>query len=143
MESAFGDAESIARAIGNASKVVVTVGPAEYGPAAEVTTSDALKVVEAAKLASVGHVAIICDGSTGGSTYNVLDGISSFFNNLFSRAQPLTFAEFLQKVVETDISYTLIKTQLTEDYSAESEYGLVMAAEGISGGGGANDYKVM
>lgn len=142
VESAFGDAESIAKAIGNASKVVVTIGPAEYGSAAEVTPSDALKVVEAARLASVGHVAIIYDGSIGGSTYNVLDGISSFFNNIFSRSQLLTFAEFLQKVVEADISYTLIKTKLTEDYSAESDYGLVVAAEGSSDGG-ANDYKVM
>ncbi|KAK4779785.1 hypothetical protein SAY87_015891 [Trapa incisa] len=141
VESAFEDAESIAKAIGNASKVVVTIGPAEYGAAAEVTTSDALRVVEAAKLASVGHVAIIYDSSAGGSTYNVLDGISSFFNNLFSRDQPLTFAEFLQKVVEVDIGYTLIKTKLTEDYSEESEYGLTVAAESSSGGS-ANDYKV-
>uniref|UniRef100_A0A5B7AHP9 NAD(P)-binding domain-containing protein n=1 Tax=Davidia involucrata TaxID=16924 RepID=A0A5B7AHP9_DAVIN len=139
VESTFQDAESIARAIGNASKVVVTIGPAENGPTSEVTTSDALQVIQAAQLAGVGHVAIIYDGSImTASTYNVLDGISSFFNNLFSRSQPLTITEFLQKLVETDVSYTLIKTRLTEDFSPESSYNVVVSAEGSAG---ANDYK--
>lgn len=143
MESACEDAESIAKAIGNASKVVVTVGPAEYKAATEVTPSDALLVVEASQLAEVSHVFIIYDGNSGpSSTYNVLVwGISSFFNNLFSKDQPLSIDGFLQKIAEADISYTFIKTSLTEDYSPESSYGLVVAAEGS--GGGANDYKVM
>ncbi|KAI3450346.1 hypothetical protein Pfo_007011 [Paulownia fortunei] len=140
VDSTFDDAESIAKAIGNASKVVVTIGPAENGPSAEVTISDALQVIQAAQLANVGHVAIVYDGSSAiASTYNVLDGISSFFNNLFARSQPLTIAEFLQNVVKTDVSYTLIKTKLTEDFSPESSYNLVVSAEGSAG---ANDYKV-
>ncbi|XP_030537611.1 protein PLASTID TRANSCRIPTIONALLY ACTIVE 16, chloroplastic [Rhodamnia argentea] len=138
VESTFQGTESIAKAIGNASKVVVTIGPAEYGPTTEVTTSDALQVIQAAKLAGVGHVAIVYDANAA-STYNVLDGISSFFNNLFSRSQPLTMPEFLQKLAEVDVSYTLIKTSLTEDYTPESSYSIVVAAEGR---GGANDYKV-
>ncbi|GMH12736.1 hypothetical protein Nepgr_014577 [Nepenthes gracilis] len=140
VESTFQDAESIAKAIGNASKVVVTIGPLENGATAEVTTSDALQVVEAAQLAGVGHVAIIYDESVvAASTYNVLDGISSFFSNLFSKSQPLTLPEFLQKVVETDVRYTLVKTRLTDDFLPESSYNVVVAAEG---NGGANDYKV-
>ncbi|XP_030464461.1 protein PLASTID TRANSCRIPTIONALLY ACTIVE 16, chloroplastic [Syzygium oleosum] len=139
VESTFQDAESIAKAIGNASKVVVTIGPAEYGPTTEVTTVDALQVVQAAKLAGVGHVAIVYDGNTATSTYNVLDGISSFFNSFFSRSQPLTMPEFLQKLAEVDVSFTLIKTSLTEDYSPESSYSIVVAEERR---GGANNYKV-
>lgn len=89
----------------------------------------------------MGHVAIIYDEGATASTYNVLDGISSFFNNLFSRSQPLTVPELLQKVVEAgDVSYTLIKTRLTEDFSPESSYNVVVSAEGSAG---ANDYKVM
>lgn len=141
VESAFQDAESIAKAIGNASKVVVTIGPTEDGPSQEVTTLDALRVVQAAELAGVGHVAIVYDGNAASaSTYNVLDGLSSFFNNLFSRSQPLSIQEFLQKVIETDIRYTFIKTSLTEDFSPESAYNVVVSAEGSVG---ANDYKVM
>ncbi|KAG5515209.1 hypothetical protein RHGRI_036297 [Rhododendron griersonianum] len=140
VESTFQDAESIAKAIGNASKVVVTVGPAENGPATEVTTEDAAQVIQAAQFAGVGHVAIIYDEAATASTYNVLDGISSFFGNLFSRSQPLTVPELLQKVVEAgDVSYTLIKTRLTEDFSPESSYNVVVSAEGSAG---ANDYKV-
>lgn len=141
MESSFQDAESIAKAIGNAGKVVVTIGPGENGPTAEVTTSDALQVIQAADLAGVDHVAIICDESPfTSSTYNVIDGISTFFNNLFSRSQALTVAEFLQKVVETNVSYTLIKANLTEDFSPESSYNVVVSAEGSVS---PNDYKVM
>lgn len=140
VESTFQDSESIARAIGNASKVVVTIGPAENGATTEVSVSDALQVIKAAQLAGVGHVAIIYDETTGTSTYNVLDGISSFFNNLLARNQPLTIPEFLQKVIETDVSYTFIKTSLTEDFSPESSYNVVVSAEGSTA---ANDYKVI
>lgn len=146
VQSSFDDADSIAKAIGNASKVVVTIGPTENGPTAEVSTSDALQVIQAAQLAGVGHVAVIYDeNSTGNSsTYNVLDGISSFFNNLFSRSQPLTVQEFLQKVIETDVKYTFIKTSLTDDFTPESSYNVVVLGEGgRSSAGGANDYKVM
>ncbi|KAM3309296.1 protein PLASTID TRANSCRIPTIONALLY ACTIVE 16, chloroplastic [Capsicum chacoense] len=138
--STFQDAESIAKAIGNASKVVVTIGKGEDGPTTDVTTTDAVQVIQAAQLAGVGHVAIIYDESSSvGSTYNVLDGITSFFNNLFSKSQPLTIAEFLQKIVETDLSYTLIKTSLAEDFSPESSYKIVVSAEGSAR---ADAYKV-
>jgi hypothetical protein len=144
VESSFDDANSIAKAIGNASKVVVTIGPTENGPTAEVSTTDALQVILAAQLAGVGHVAVIYDDNKNGastSTNNVLDGISSFFNNLFSKSQPLSIQEFLQKVVETDVKYTLIKTSLTDDFSPESSYNVVVLGEESTGG--SNDYKVM
>ncbi|KZV43894.1 protein TIC 62, chloroplastic-like [Dorcoceras hygrometricum] len=141
VNSTFQDAESIAKAIGNASKVVVTVGPAENGPTSEVTISDAIQVIQAAQLANVGHVTIIYDGSPSvASTYNVLDGITSFFSNIFSRTQPLTIVELLQEVVETNFNYTLIKTKLTEDFSPESSYNVVFSTEGRATG--PNDYKV-
>lgn len=140
VESNFKDAESLAKAIGNASKVVVTIGPGEDDPTTEVTISDALQVIQAAQLANVGHVAIIYDGSfLNLSTYNVLDGISSFFNTLFSRDQAVTIPEILQKLVETDLRYTLIKTKLTEDFLPESKFNIVVSAEGSTG---ADDYKV-
>ncbi|GMI92177.1 plastid transcriptionally active 16 [Hibiscus trionum] len=140
VESGFQDAESIAKAIGNASKVVVTIGPGENGPSSEVSASDALQVIQAAQLAGVDHVAIVYDGNpAGASTSNVLDGITSFFNNLFSQTQPLSLSEFLQKVIETDVSYTFLKTTLAEEYWVERPYNVVVSAEGSIG---ANDYKV-
>ncbi|XP_075503887.1 protein PLASTID TRANSCRIPTIONALLY ACTIVE 16, chloroplastic [Primulina tabacum] len=141
VDSTFQDAESIAKAIGNASKVVVTIGPAENGPTSEVTVSDAIQVIQASQLANVGHVTIIYDGTPSvASTYNVLDGITSFFSNIFSRTQPPTVVELLQKLVETDFSYTLIKTKLTEDFSPERSYNVVVLAEGSATG--PNEYKV-
>ncbi|KAJ6309879.1 hypothetical protein OIU76_014759 [Salix suchowensis] len=139
VESTFEDTEAIAKAIGNASKAVVTIGPTENGPTSEVSTLDALQVIEAAQLAGVGHVAIIYDGNPdSASTNNVLDGFKTLFNNLFSQSQ-LSVPEFLQKVIETDVSYTFIKTSLTEDFSPESSYNVVVSAEGSTS---TNDLKV-
>jgi len=139
VESDFVDPEAIAKAIGPAAKVVVTVGPGEKGPeAGGVTTDDALRVVQAADLASAAHVVVVYDEGAsgglggGGSTYNVLDGFTSFFSNLFARVQTLTLSQFLAKVVETDVSYTLVKASLTDDYSPESSYPLVLSKEGAS-----------
>ncbi|CAN0854366.1 Protein PLASTID TRANSCRIPTIONALLY ACTIVE 16, chloroplastic [Linum grandiflorum] len=142
VESTFTSAESIAKAIGNASKVVVTIGPYENGPQSEVSTLDAWQVVQAAQLAGVGHVAIVYDGGSaagGASTNNVLDGFKMFFKNLFPQSQLLSVPEFLQKVIETDVSYTFINTSLAEDYSPESSYNVVVSTEGSSG---PDDYKV-
>lgn len=143
VESAFNDSESIARAIGNASKIVVTIGPTENGPTSEVTTSDAIEVIEAAQLAGVSHVAIVYDDSTfSSSTYNVLDGISSFFNNLLGNSKPLlSVPEFLQKLIETDVRYTFIKTRLGDDFLPERSFNFVVAQEG-SAAVEINDYKV-
>lgn len=131
--STFSDSESIAKAMGNATKVVVTVGPSENGPTSEVTLEDALLVVRASQLAGANHVAIIYDGTSGvASSNNVLNGISSFFNNIFSRSQSLTMTEFVEELVDTNVNYTLIKTKLTEDYSLENSYNVVIANEGTS-----------
>lgn len=141
VESTFEDPEAIAKAIGNATKAVVTIGPFENGPTAEVTTSEALQFIQAAQLAGVSHVAIIYDTAPQAfsSTNNVLDGLSTFFNNLFTKSQPLTLKEFLDGLIATDVNYTLIKTKLTEDYGSESSYNVVVNAEGITT---ENDYKV-
>lgn len=145
VESPFQDAESIAKAIGNATKVVVTIGATENGPDTPVSTSDALVLVQAAELAGVSHVTIVYDGSIGGSTYNVLDGITSFFSNLFAQSQPLSISELIEKVAQTDVAYTLIKTSLTEDFSPEKSYNVVVSAEGSNSGSGSSSseaYKV-
>nr|XP_043611050.1 protein PLASTID TRANSCRIPTIONALLY ACTIVE 16, chloroplastic [Erigeron canadensis] len=141
VESTFQDPEAIAKAIGNATKAVVTIGPGENGPTTEVSTTEALQFIQGAQLAGVNHVTIIYDTAIESftSTNNVLDGLSLFFNNLFSNTQPLTLKEFLDGLIETDVKYTLIKTKLTADYGSESSYNFVVTAEGITG---ENDYKV-
>jgi hypothetical protein len=135
VESDFDDTEAIAKSIGPAAKVVITVGPAEKGPeGGVVTTDDALRVVQAADLAGVAHVVVVYDdaGFSGASANSVLDGFTSFFSNLFSRVQTLSVSEFLSKVVETDVNYTIVKASLTDDYNPESSYSLVLAKENSS-----------
>ncbi|RZR82602.1 hypothetical protein BHM03_00009053 [Ensete ventricosum] len=104
VESAFQDAESIAKAIVPVTKVVVTIGVADKGPSAEVTT-DVLEVIRAAEHAVVYNSGP--GGFSGRSMYNVLDGITSS-SNLFVRSQQLTLGES-SLVAELDVSYTLIK----------------------------------
>ncbi|KAM0841175.1 hypothetical protein ACQ4PT_059213 [Festuca glaucescens] len=137
VESDFDDTEAIAKSIGPAAKVVITVGPAEKGPeGGVVTTDDALRVVQAADLAGVAHVVVVYDegaaGFSGASVNSVLDGFTSFFSNLFSRVQTLSVSEFLSKVAETDVNYTIVKASLTDDYNPVSSYGLVLAKEDSS-----------
>lgn len=137
VESDFDDTEAIAKSIGPAAKVVITVGLAEKGPeGGVVTTDDALRVVQAADLAGVAHVVVVYDvgaaGFSGASANSVLDGFTSFFSNLFSRVQTMPVSEFLSKLVETDVNYTVVKASLTDDYNPESSYGLVLAKEDSS-----------
>ena len=139
VDSGFDDAESVARAIGNATKVVVTVGRGENGPAGSVTTDDAFLVAQAAELAGVGNVLIVYDSSAGSpdpSTNNVLDGITSFFSNLFSPGKPaLTVEQLLEKIAaETEVSYTFVKAGLADESGTDTS-GLVVAGEGAGGGG--------
>ncbi|XP_020585428.1 protein plastid transcriptionally active 16, chloroplastic [Phalaenopsis equestris] len=148
VESSFADPESIAKAIGLATKAVVTVGSGENGPASVVTADDAFTVVRAAGLAGVGHLAVVYDSQVGGpgsgqSTYNVFDGITSFFSNLFVGApMPLTMAGLLAKLVETDVvAYTFVKARLTEDYAPESSFALVVGKEGSSSDGTTTLYN--
>lgn len=147
VESAYSEPEAIAKAIGPATKVVVTIGPAEKGATTEVTTDEALQVVRAAELAAATHIVVVYDASssvTNGSTYNVIDGITSFFDNIssmFAQSQPLTIEEFLEKLVESDIRYTVIKTALTEDYSPQSKHGLVVSSEGNGSVAGSAEPK--
>ncbi|XP_076892355.1 protein PLASTID TRANSCRIPTIONALLY ACTIVE 16, chloroplastic-like [Bidens hawaiensis] len=141
VESSYQDPEAIAKAIGNATKAVVTIGPYENGPTAEVTTLEALQVIQGAQLAGVSHITIIYDTATPSftSTNNVLDGIQSFFNNIFSKSQSLTLKEFIDGLVATDLKYTLIKTQLTDDSASASSNNFIVTKEGLPV---ENDYKV-
>ncbi|KAF5782168.1 putative NAD(P)-binding domain superfamily [Helianthus annuus] len=104
VESTFQDPEAIAKAIGNAAKAVVTIAPSENGPTTEVTTSEALQLIQGAQLAG-----------------------------------PLTFKEFVDGLIATDVKYTLIKTNMSDDDGYESSYNFVVSAEGITR---ENDYKV-
>ncbi|KAK1693985.1 hypothetical protein QYE76_010682 [Lolium multiflorum] len=147
VESDFDDTEAIAKSIGPAAKVVITVGLAEKGPeGGVVTTDDALRVVQAADLAGVAHVVVVYDvgaaGFGGASANSVLDGFTSFFSNLFSRVQTMPVSEFLSKVVETDVNYTVVKASLTDDYNPESSYGLVLAKEDSSAASSTETGKV-
>ncbi|CAM8909941.1 unnamed protein product [Rhodiola kirilowii] len=141
VETSFNDAVSIAKAIGNASKVVVTIGPSENGPTTGVSTVEALQVVEASQLAGVSHVAVVYnDGAPSAATNSAFfNGISNFFSNIFVKSQPLSIGDFLERVVQTDVKFTLIKTRLTEDYAIERSYNVVVAAEGFTG---STDFKV-
>lgn len=141
VESSFSDAISVAKAIGNAGKVVVTIGPSENGPAADVATMDALRMVEGSQLAGVSHVVVVYNGGAPLASSNnaLINGISNFFSNIFAKSQTLSFGDFLEQVVQTDVKFTLIKTRLTEDYAVERSYNVVVAAEGFSG---STDFKV-
>jgi hypothetical protein len=140
VEFDFKDVDSVARALGNASKVVVTIGPVEDGPRGQVSVNDALKVLEAAQLANVNHFVAVYESGAGSVADGPLAGISSFFSNLFNRGAggAKNDTDLLDSLVETDLKYTFIRTPSTEgidDYSPSTS-NLVIAAEGASDASG-------
>jgi len=139
VEFDFKNVDSVAKAIGNASKVVVTVGPVEDGPRGQVSVDDALRVLEAAQLANVNHFVAVYEPGTGIVADGPLAGIASFFSNLFGRgAGAKDDMYLLDSLAETDLNYTFIRTPSTEgvdDYSPSTS-NLVVAAEGVSDASG-------
>jgi len=140
VEFDFKNVDSVAKAIGNASKVVVTVGPVEDGPRGQVSVDDALRVLEAAQVANVNHVVAVYEPGTGRIADGPLAGITSFFSLLFSSriGGRKNDTDLLDSLAETDLSYTFIRAPATEgvdDYSPSTS-NLVVAAEGISDSSG-------
>lgn len=114
VEFDFKDVESIAKAIGSAAKVVVTIGPTENGPKSKVSFEDASNVVEAAKLANVSNLVVVYEPGTVLSGEGPLAGLTSFFSELFSKPDALAFSELISQIVDSALSYTLLKTSPTE-----------------------------
>ncbi|KAG6550430.1 hypothetical protein Mapa_008393 [Marchantia paleacea] len=136
VEFDFKNVTSIAKALGNAGKVVVTVGPTEDGPRSKVTTDDALRVLEAAALSNTAHFVLVSDPGQGpaADNGNPLAGISSFFSNLFNKNTEASETEVVDKIVESGLTYTIIRAGSTDgvdDYAPDGG-NLVVEAEGAS-----------
>lgn len=114
VEFDFKSVESIAKAIGGATKVVVTIGPSEDGPKSKVSFEDASNVVEAAKLANIVNIVVVYEPGSGAGDDNPLTGLASFFSGLFSKPAAASISDLLNQVVDSDMSYTLLKTSLTD-----------------------------
>lgn len=115
VEFDFKDVESIAKAVGSAAKVVLTIGPTEDGPKSKVSFEDASNVVEAAKLANVANLVVVYEPGVGaGADENPLSGLTSFFSELFSKPVAVSLSELVNQIADSDVSYTLIKTTLTD-----------------------------
>ncbi|KAI5064685.1 hypothetical protein GOP47_0019380 [Adiantum capillus-veneris] len=114
VEFDFKSVESIAKAIGGAAKVVVTIGPSEDGPRSKVSFEDASNVVEAAKLANIANLVVVYEPGAGAGDENPLAGLASFFTELFSKPVAVSISDLLNQIVDSDMSYTLLKSSLTD-----------------------------
>ncbi len=116
--------------------MVVTIGPAEDGPRSKVTVQDALRVLEAAQVANAGHFVVVSE--PGAKNDGPLAGISAFFSSLFSGGSVAQDAYLIDSVVESDLTFTVIKTGSTEgvDDASQDTSNLVVSAEGASDTGG-------
>ncbi|CAM6123065.1 unnamed protein product [Calypogeia fissa] len=135
VEFDFKNVSSIAKALGNAGKVVVTVGPTEDGPLGKVTRDDALRVLEAATLSKSAHFVLVSEPGIGVSADNgPLAGLAALLGSLFSKASEVSESDLIDKIVETGLPYTFIKAGSTDgidDYAPEGG-NLVVEAEGAS-----------
>ncbi|KAL3678697.1 hypothetical protein R1sor_021653 [Riccia sorocarpa] len=135
VEFDFKSVSSIAKAVGNAGKVVVTIGPSEDGPRAKVSTDDALRVLEAASLSKAAHFVLVSDPGKGVAVDNgPLAGITSFFSGLFNKNTEASEAEVIEQIVESGLTYTIVKVGSTDgvdDYAPELG-NVIIEAEGAS-----------
>ncbi|KAH7352544.1 hypothetical protein KP509_19G051100 [Ceratopteris richardii] len=132
VEFDFKGVESIAKAIGSAAKVVVTIGASEDGPKSKVSFEDASNVVEAAKLANIANLVVVYEPGTGAGDENPLFGLASFFSDIFSKPVAVSIKELLDQIVDSDLCYTLVKTSLTDgmDDASSALQNIVLAKEG-------------
>ncbi|GAQ86647.1 hypothetical protein KFL_003020070 [Klebsormidium nitens] len=116
------DVDSIAESIGNAGKVVLALGSAENGPRGKMSNQDALRVLEAAKLANSSHFVLV--SSKGGSS----GGGGGFFSGFFGGGGAVSDKGLLDKLAESGLTYTVVRA----GPDGESEGNLVVEAEGTA-----------
>ena len=121
------DAKSTAKAIENANKAMVSIGPLEDSPSSQVTTNDALYIIEVAKLANVKHMVIFYESK--GIYLGVLDGISSFLTNIFGKSK-ISLLELIEKFVEMNLSYTIMKVNSINEFASNNDRNLFLKMEG-------------
>ncbi|MCO5565100.1 hypothetical protein L7F22_018771 [Adiantum nelumboides] len=134
VEFDFKSVESIAKAIGGAAKVVVTIGPSEDGPKSMVSFVDAANVVEAAKLANISNLVVVYEPGTSAGDDNPFTGLASFFTELFSKPVAVLISDLLNQIVDSDMGYTFLKTSLTDgiDDLSPATQNIVLRKEGTS-----------
>lgn len=128
MEFDYKNTESVAKALANAGKVLVTVGPSEDGYNGEVTTDDALRVVEAAALGNVGHFILVTEPTSARPQQeaNLFSALASLFK---PKKKKLPVKELINKLAETDLKYTVIKASAAQ-VDESSEGNIDILAEG-------------
>eukprot|EP00850_Spirogloea_muscicola_P006695 SM000032S12079 [mRNA] locus=s32:391211:394011:+ [translate_table: standard] len=124
--------EQTAKVIGNASKVVVTLGPGENGPDSGYGTTDAVRLVEAASLARAKSFTVISQlggrVATSSSPGGFLAGLRSLFGG---GSRNFNESELLDRLVESDLAYAVVRTGSLD--RGESKGNVVITAEGTAG----------
>eukprot|EP00244_Chara_vulgaris_P009484 TRINITY_DN4041_c0_g1_i6.p1 TRINITY_DN4041_c0_g1~~TRINITY_DN4041_c0_g1_i6.p1 ORF type:complete len:653 (-),score=140.85 TRINITY_DN4041_c0_g1_i6:734-2692(-) len=124
------DGESIAAAIGNAGKVVITVGPQENGPRGKFEVNDALAMVDAAAEARATHFVLV---SKSGSSAGGGDGLFGFLSALRGGGSAAAYEKkVINKLVESGLTYTIMWTGPTEsvDDSYAAQANVIIESEG-------------
>lgn len=115
--------DSVAESIGNAGKVVLALGSSENGPRGKMSNQDALRILEAAKLANSSHFVLV--SSKGGSS----GGGGGFFSNFFGGGGgAVSDKGLVDKLAESGLTYTVVRA----GPDGESEGNLVVEAEGTA-----------
>ncbi|GBG85025.1 hypothetical protein CBR_g39489 [Chara braunii] len=124
------DDESIAAAIGNAGKVVITVGPQENGPRGKFEVKDALTMVDAVAKARATHFVLV---SKSGSSAGGGGGLFGFLSALSGGGSGVANEQkLIDKLVESGLTYTVMRTGPTEsvDDSYATQANVIVESEG-------------
>lgn len=124
--------EFTAKAIGNAGKVVVILGPNENGPSKPVNPQDGLAVLKAASLANSSLFVLVSDLAEGSSASqdDLVSRMLSFFGS-FTR-KGIQYSKLVDEVIDSSLKFTIVRTGFSENVpdSFIGKSNLVVAPEG-------------
>lgn len=139
------DEQLTARAIGNAGKLVVTLGSDEAGPQGRVGPTEAARVVEAAALAKVPNVVFVAEGGGSGPVAAATGGgLRSIFAQLFSAFKGgaggggaiTSLQGILDRLADSEVNYTVIKTAPSASVPDTYAANVVVSPEGSAAASG-------
>lgn len=147
VEFSVDDSELTAKAIGNAGKVVVTIGGGELGPTGKLTAGDALKIFESCQLAKIKNFVLV---SEVGGLGALGDGPAGFFAKLvsflgfFKKKESVSLSDLIDRIVESDVNYTLIQTSASDGVpdAYGATHNVVIGSEGAKLGGKISKLQV-
>lgn len=132
VQSSASDIDFTAKAIANAGKVVIALGADENGPKSSIGAQQAYVLLKAAEQAKSPSFTLITDLSDSGSSDSADGGIFGAVFGFLSKMgkRGVSYAELVKEIVDSDVSYTIVRTGKPVPDSLAATSSIVITQEG-------------